>query len=140
MTNATNELNSLKKSQDVYSDFFNNMLFHPLTGDLAIVKNENSVVNSIKNLLFTNITERPYKYGLGSGIRHVLFEPINGYSANLLKDLIKETIRNYEPRATSVEVDVTTNLDKMFYNVNISFTLINTNEPVSFSVILKKIR
>ena len=50
---------------------------HPVTNDLVSVKDKVAIAQSISNLLQTNKGERPFQPELGSGLRDLLFEPLD---------------------------------------------------------------
>ena len=65
---------------------------HPVTDDLITVKNKTAIAQSIKALLLTNPGERPFQPNLCSGLRDVLFEPLDYGTAALIKKSIREVI------------------------------------------------
>ena len=50
---------------------------HPVTDDLIMVKDKGAIAQSISILLQTNQGERPFQPDLGSGLRDLLFEPLD---------------------------------------------------------------
>lgn len=134
------KITSLNKKDVVYSDFLNNLEKHPLNGSLARISNEDSVKQSIKNLLLTDVFERPYQPQIGSKIYSLLFEPMDDITENLLKNTIADTIRLYEPRAKLIYVGVSGIADRNEYNINIVFSLVNTIGEVQLDLIIKRIR
>jgi len=82
-----------------YSDFSNNLDINLSTGFLAKITNENSVKNSIRNIVSTINGERFYQSTIGSKISVLLFEPIDGPTTIALDNAIREAIQNSEPRA-----------------------------------------
>jgi phage baseplate assembly protein W len=105
-----------------------------------LLKNEASVIRSIKNLLNTNKYERLFQPSLGSNIRNFLFENITPQTALALKNDIISTIENYEPRARIIEVIVDSLPDKNAYVVTITFYVANITTPVTIQVPLVKVR
>lgn len=128
------------RKQQIYSDFLTDLNPHPVSGDIVRFVNENAVVRSIKNLIFTNTGERLYQPKIGSDIRKLLFEPINTVVAETLSSLIQSTIENYEPRARVIDVRVTPLPDENAYRVAMVFMVINKQDPVSFNVTLTRVR
>ena len=125
---------------EVYSDFLNGFTVHPITGSLAKTTNYNAVRQSIKNLILTNYGERMFQPQVGSDILRHLFEPMNTLTAKDITDSIALTIKHNEPRARLIGVDVNESSDYNTVVVNIVFSLINTNAPVSMDVTLKRVR
>ena len=56
-----------------YSDVTVNLDRNPITGELEILENEASVINSVKNLVLTFPTERFYHPEIGTNISRSLF-------------------------------------------------------------------
>ena len=91
----------------LYSDLFTNFVVHPELHDLVLKKNEDSVKQSVLNLVLTNRYERPFQPTLGGNIRNYLFEPISSVTSEALRTAIETTINNYEPRAKLISIAVT---------------------------------
>ena len=123
-----------------YSDFNLDFTAHPVTGDITKKLNENSIAQSIRNLLLTSHYERPFKPQLGSNVKKFLFEPIDNITTSLIQDSIFETLRNYEPRITIQEVVATPNYDEQRYDVNITFFVKNSIEPLTINFFLERVR
>jgi phage baseplate assembly protein W len=128
------------QKQEYFSDFLNNFDNHPVNNTLARAINENSVKQSIRNLILTNFGERLYQPTIGSDITKALFEPNDVVTAENITFFIKNTIKQNEPRAILLEVNVYPNPDRNLFDVNLVFSLINNNIPVSLNVILKRVR
>jgi phage baseplate assembly protein W len=128
------------QKQEYFSDFLNNFDNHPVNNTLARAINENSVKQSIRNLILTNFGERLYQPTIGSDITKALFEPNDVVTAENITFFIKNTIKQNEPRAVLLEVNVYPNPDRNLFDVNLVFSLINNNIPVSLNVILKRVR
>lgn len=126
--------------QEYFSDFLNNFDSHPVNNTLAKVSNENSVKQSIRNLILTNLGERLFQPTIGSNIRHSLFEPNDVITAENITNFVKSTINQNEKRAFLMSVQVYPNPDKNAFNVNVIFSLINNNTPIQLNVILKRVR
>ena len=134
------KLTSNIKKDVLYSDFLTDFAKHPLNGSLARLTNEDSVRQSITNLLMTEQFERPYQPTIGSKLHSLLFDPMDEVTVNLLKTTIEDTIRLHEPRANFISVQIFPVEDRNEYNVNITFSLSNTIGEVQMSVIIKRNR
>jgi phage baseplate assembly protein W len=124
----------------IYSDFRIDFDIHPVSGDLARLTNEESVKRSIKNICLTGIYERFWNPRFGAGLSKYLFEPISFVTEDLIKNAIKDSITNYEPRALTHEVYVSAKPDQNAYSATIVFTVINNPNAITFSVLLNRIR
>lgn len=134
------KLTSTVKKDVLYSDFLTNMDKHPLNGSLARISNEDSVKQSIKSLILTDIFERPYQPQLGSKLYSLLFDPMDDMTVQLISRTIEDTIRMFEPRANLISVDCFPVLDRNEYNVNIFFSLVNSIREIQLDLIIKRIR
>jgi phage baseplate assembly protein W len=139
MSRADKITSTIKKDL-IYSDFLLNLDKHPLNGGLARISNEDSVKQSIKNLIMTEIFERPYQPTLGSKVNSLLFDPMNELTVNLLENTIGDTIRLFEPRANLIAVNVYGVDERNEYNINIIFSVVNVIGEVQLDLIIKRIR
>ena len=114
---------------------------HPVTKDLPILKNENAIRRSVRNLVETNLTEKFFNSTLGSQIRSSLFDFVDYGSAANIKSQIELVISNYEPRVNNVVVVVTPLPDDNTFDVQITFDIIGQEFPTqTFSFILEATR
>ena len=126
---------------EYYSDFMNDFAKNPITGFLAKVTNEESVKQSIRNIIFTNRGERFYNSGFGSTIKSSLFNPLDAITIIAIKESITESINNFEPRANLLEVLVIPNENDNLVNINIVFTIKNiSNNPTQVSAVVNRWR
>jgi phage baseplate assembly protein W len=124
----------------IFRDLPINFDVHPIKGDMIMITNEQAVKRSIINLLLTNPYERFFTPNLGSGIRASLFENLNKDSEYFLKEKIIEVIKNYEKRANLYSVNVKALPDSNTYNVTIVFFITNSTQPITLSVVLRRVR
>jgi phage baseplate assembly protein W len=129
-----------KKKDIFFSDFLNNFNSHPNGGNLVRITNEDSVKQSIKNLVLTNYKERLFQPNIGGNVRASLFELIDSIGADFLKDSIKQTIKNNESRIRQIEVDVKPYPELNQYNVTIQFSINNSITVSTVDLILKRVR
>lgn len=114
---------------------------HPVTKDLPILKNENAIRRSVRNLVETIPTERFFNSLLGSEVHSSLFEFIDYGTAAVIEDQIITTIKNFEPRVTNVQVEVNPQPDENTFDVTIIFDIIGQNFPTQeFTFILEATR
>lgn len=128
------------KKKEFYSDFLINFDMNPVTGTLARVTNEDSVKQSLKNLILTNRTERPYNPLLGSRINALLFDPLDTFTAQSIKEEIEETIKAFEPRVVLNDVSVYPDEDNNGFTVNIIFSTINIPQETRIELFLQRVR
>ena len=123
-----------------YADFTNNLDLNKSTGFLAKTTNENSVKNSIKNLIFTRNGERFYQPSIGSKVSSLLFDLITDPTSLALKNSIIEAIENHEPRAKIQTVELYPDPDHNGYKVGIIFNIINIPEDIVLNFFLDRVR
>ena len=114
---------------------------HPVTKDLPILANERAISRSVRNLVETIPTERFFDSNLGSDVRELLFENFAGSSVMILEDMIRTTIRNYEPRVGDIGIEVDAITETNNVDVKVLFEIKGLDAPVqSFSFILEPTR
>ena len=114
---------------------------HPVTKDLPIIANERAIVRSVRNLVETIPTERFFDSNLGTNIRELLFENMSASSVMIIEDMVRSTIRNYEPRVGDIGVEVDAVPDSNTLNVKVLFEIIGLEAPLqSFDFILEPTR
>ena len=114
---------------------------HPVTKDLPILKNENAIRRSVRNLVETIPTERFFQPLLGSDVRSSLFDFVDFGTATVIQQQILTTIENFESRVTNVEVQVNPQPDDNTFECNIIFDIIGQDFPVQeFTFILEATR
>ena len=114
---------------------------HPVTKDMPILANERAISRSVRNLVETIPTERFFDSNLGSDVRELLFENFAGSSVMILEDMIRTTIRNYEPRVGDIGIEVDAIPDTNNIDVKVLFEINGLDAPVqSFSFILEPTR
>lgn len=139
-------MGNLARTKD-YSDLDLDFIAHPTTKDVVKKTGVDAIKRSVRNLIFTNFYDRPFRSWIGSNARKMLFENINPLTASHLKNFIIETIENLEPRVILTPfgdnpdgVAVNVNADNNGYDATISFTVRNTNEPAVITLFLERLR
>ena len=89
-----------------FRDFSMSMKANPNTEDFSVVKNENAIKQSMKNLVMTGCGERPFQPEKGSRLRQMLFENFDIFMLEELKEEIVNTLGRLEPRITVSQVNV----------------------------------
>ncbi|MGY8865077.1 MAG: GPW/gp25 family protein [Methylophagaceae bacterium] len=133
-------LSPTKKKISLNADFRKDLLISPVSKDLAILKDEDAVKESIKNLILTDRGERLMQPYLGGNIRAMLFENLTPGTLKLIKDRVTTTIETYEPRAQLIDVFVSGDMDTANVSVRITFYIRNAEQPIQLDVILQRNR
>ena len=114
---------------------------HPVTKDLPVIANERAIVRSVRNLVETIPTERFFDSNLGTNIRELLFENMTASSVMIIEDMVRSTVRNYEPRVGDIGVEVDAVPDSNTLNVKVLFEIVGLEAPLqSFDFILEPTR
>ena len=102
---------------------------HPVTNDLVVIKNEDAIKKSVKNIIFTILGEKPYVPLFGTSINNSLFELANQLDHIRISDEIKSTLLNYEPRISNIKVNVSNYLDSNEMNATIQYDITGMANP-----------
>lgn len=129
-----------QKKFTVFTDFKMDLEQSPISKDLTLNKNEDAVKESIKNLILTDRGERLMQPNVGGNIKAMLFENITPAVLKLIEEQIRTTIKLHEPRATLIDVIVSSNIDDNAVNVKIVFIISTNAQPISLSLILERTR
>ena len=114
---------------------------HPVTKDLPILKNENAIRRSVRNIVETIQTERFFNSLLGSDVRRSLFEFVDFGTASVIQDQIEIAINNFEDRVENLIVQVDPIPDENTFNVTVIFDIIGQEFPTQeYSFLLEATR
>ena len=114
---------------------------HPVTKDILVLKNQDAIKRSIRNLVQTIPTERFFNPTIGADVKTSLFEFVDFGTASVLQKQIEIAIQNYEPRVESPRVVVDPRPDLNAFEINITFTIVGLEVPrQQFSYILEATR
>jgi len=128
------------ESDRTFRDLDLNFTIHPVKKDINTFKDEFAIINSVKNLILTNHYERLFQPTIGSGLRGLLFEPIDSLVAASIEREIVEAINNFEPRARVSSVAAVPSPDENRYNIRLEFFIINDPNPITINFFLERIR
>ena len=119
----------LERISKSFKDISLSLQVSPLTYDILAIKNETAIARSVRNLVLTLPGERFFNPDVGSDIGRSLFENIDSISADGIKSQIENTIRNYEPRVSLIDVIVNPIYDNNEFNVTIKYNIIGIDVP-----------
>lgn len=122
-----------------YSDFSLNFSRHPITGDLSMVVNEKSIVQSLKNILLTDTYEVPFSPDIAGNIRAMLFKLSDPFVTEDVKTKVEFAIENYEPRIELVDLSVRDSDDGLTLIINIQYRARTSTEVLSFEYYLDRV-
>jgi phage baseplate assembly protein W len=99
-----------------------------------------AIIGALRNLILTNLYEKPFQPTFGSRVRGLLFEDVSYITASVLQSEISKTIENFEPRVGIDAIKVQANPEENRYDVAIRFYINNLEAPVTINFFLEKIR
>ena len=123
-----------------YTDCTDNFVKKPVTNQLVILKNEDSVRQAFKNLMLTNPGERLFNPFYGSGITGLLFENFTPFLIRDITSQVLNTAEMFEPRINILNVQVTQADDNNALFVTITFSLINTGGQFTLNLPIQRVR
>ena len=129
-TKKTLDTQYLGKVSRSFKDLSFNMTKNPITDDIVILKNEEAIKQSVKNLVLTQINERPFNPLLGTNTTSYLFELSTEVSENKIIDEIERVLIENESRIAldNISVDVTD--DENEFEVEIEYFIIGAAPEV----------
>ena len=77
-----------------------------VTKDTGVVKNENAIKQSLRSLVLTRKGEKLFQPEVGCEVFILLFEPLDPMTGDAIRDEIINTLNQYEPRISLIDVDV----------------------------------
>tara|TARA_Y100001972_G_C7390844_1_gene204073 strand:- start:83 stop:475 length:393 start_codon:yes stop_codon:yes gene_type:complete len=114
---------------------------HPVTNDLVVVKDEDAIKRSVKNIVFTILGEKPYDPFFGSVINDSLFELSTSLNEMGVSDTLKASLARYEPRIDNIEVTSKIRADSNELNCTVSYSIVGIPAPTQeVNVILQPAR
>ena len=132
---------AIKRISREFKDISLSFSPHPVTKDLPILKNENAIKASVRNLVQTIPTERFFNPVLGSEVRDSLFEFVDFGTASVIEEQILTTLNNFEPRIDNVSVEVNPRPDLNEFEVTVFFNIVGQQVPSQeFTFILEATR
>ena len=113
----------------VFKDINLSFKRHPVTNDLVVIKNEDAIKKSVRNIIFTILGEKPYVPLFGTSINNSLFELSNPLDHIRISDEISSTLLNYEPRINNIQVNVSNYPDSNEMNATIQYDSVGIPAP-----------
>ena len=114
-----------------FKDISMSFKFNPLSGDLITLKNENAIARAVRNIVSTTPGEQLFAPDFGSSVSEILFENVDNITAVSIRDEIRSSLLNYEPRVELIDVKVDRNFDENQFDVLITYRIIGVDIPPS---------
>jgi phage baseplate assembly protein W len=119
----------LERVSQGFKDISMTFQSNPLSSDLIALKNETAIARSIRNIVFTLPGEKFFNENFGSKVSRALFENVDEISASIIRDEIRNSINNYEPRVRLIEVQTNPDYDNGSFDVVINYRIIGADVP-----------
>ena len=114
---------------------------HPVTDDLQVLKNEDAIRRSVRNIVQTIPTERFFNSLLGSDVQRSLFEFVDFGTASTIRQQVAIALDNFEPRIENVDVSVDPQPEDNNFDVTVIFDIIGQEFPTQeYSFLLEATR
>jgi len=124
-----------KSYQDIDLTFTKNA-----AGDVFKKENAAAVRQSVKNLLLTNFSEKPFQPRFGGNLNSLLFALNTDVDDDELKEQIIESIETFEPRAEVLNITSNLRDDSHEIKVSVTFKVLNTSQVVTTNINLTRLR
>lgn len=121
----------------IYIDLDLSFNKHPLTGDLLLKKDNNSIKQSLYNLIKTSFGERGFNI-IGTNIYSSLFENHSNYTNQTIRNEIETMVENYETRVDIEDIIVYEKDNSLV--INILYNILNTTKTENFEILLERVR
>lgn len=109
-------------------------------GDVYKKTDAAAVKQAVKNLVLTNHYEKPFSPNFGGNVRALLFDLADEETEVDIENMIIAAIQRYEPRARIINVIAKSSPDNNAINITIIFNVVNTEEEVTFTTTLARLR
>ena len=103
---------------------------NPLNDDLIVLKNENAIARSLRNIVYTLPGEKFFDEPFGSRITESLFDNIDDITSSIIVDEIRQSITNYEPRVKLEDVKAYPDFENNGFDVVIRYEVIGADIPL----------
>jgi len=119
----------IERVKQEFKDISMSFGVNPLNDDVVALKNSSAIARSLRNIVFTQPGEKFFRPNFGSRISESLFENVDDASAAVIRDEIKNSIKNFEPRVKLLGVFVQPNPAFNEMNVAIEYEIIGIDIP-----------
>ena len=102
---------------------------HPVTNDVVVIRDEDAIKRSVRNIIFTILGEKPFEPNFGSVINESLFDLSTNLSEVRVQDEIRTSLLNYEPRISNISVTVIVAPDTNEMNCTVQYDIVGIPSP-----------
>ena len=124
-----------------FKDIDLSFLPHPVSGDIRVLKNEDSIKRAVRNLVQTIDGERPFQSNLGTDVTRSLFDLVDYGTASVITQQIFDVLRGFEGRIANTVVRVDPRPDQNTFEVFVSYDIVGQSFPTqAFDFMLESSR
>ena len=109
-------------------------------GELFKKTDAAAVKQAVKNLLLTNLGEKPFRPFYGGDLNRFLFNLSEEFDEGEIEDTIASAMAIDEPRAQLQSVKSVLSPDFNSVQVTVNFPVVSTQEPVELNITLARLR
>ena len=120
---------AIKRISRAYKDISLSFDPHPVSNDLKVLKNENAIRRSVRNIVQTIPTEKFFNPLFGSDVYRSLFDFVDFGTASNIQGQIEIALDNYEARIDNVIVEVDPQPDLNSFEVIFTYDIIGQEFP-----------
>lgn len=128
------------KSTKQFRDIDLSFKVNPFTKDIYLKTDEDAVKTALKHLILTRNFERMFHPEIGTQVHSLLFENFTPAVKIAMERTIEEAIQRFEPRIRLVDLNIEETDSGNDLLVNIVFTLINSDKPITITTLLNRVR
>lgn len=123
-----------------FTDIDFSFIPHPITKDITILRDEDAIKQAVRNLVYTQNYEKPFRPDIGCQTIGLLFENISSLTSIMIQKSVETVLRNFEPRIRVLNIHVDVSPDENGYNLTVEYMILNHQEPFRFTFFLERLR
>jgi len=120
---------AIKRISRAYKDISLSFEPHPVSGDLKVLRNENAIRRSVRNIVQTIPNERFFNSIFGSDVYSSLFEFVDFGTSSNIRGQIEIALDNFEPRIDNVTIEVNPQPDINSFEVTVIYDIVGQEFP-----------
>ena len=113
---------------------------NPVTEDVGKKVNARAINQSLKNLIMMQTFDYPFHPEIGCQIYGLLFELFTPVTAAALQRAITYCVENFEPRVKLTNVTVDNDEDNHSIIISLSYIIVNTGSPQTYTFSVDRTR
>ena len=109
---------------------YRNTVLNRVGGKIETSENEQNIKDSLMVLLSTRKGDRVGMPSYGCGVMDRLFDPLDDFSENIIRDDVLRAVKRWEPRVNLTAVRLNVDQDNFSYSVSVDYDIIDTSNKV----------